>query len=261
MKTIFLFLFISMAALDAKASHVNSISNQIHQLRPKTGSSGHPVPQLNCLSWRLAVETNNMKDWKLVPLQCEGYVGHYMLGKQYREDCYNVVAAAIQYAKTLKIAKDGKDVWIFDIDETTLSNLPYYARSDVAFGAIKFNATKFDEWTREGKAPAVPGALYLYKALLSMGIKPVFITGTKEEFRQIRIANLKKVGYNSWIKLVLKGVNDTGSSVMYKSAKRAELVKDGYRIVGNIGDQWSDLLGDYVGQRTFKLPDPMYYIA
>lgn len=48
---------------------------------------------------------------------------------------------------------------------------------------------------------------------------------------------------------------------MYKSAKRAELVKAGYRIVGNIGDQWSDVLGEFVGWRTFKLPDPMYYIA
>lgn len=196
-----------------------------------------------------------------MPHQCEDYVGHYMLGKQYRDDCYNVVAAAIQFAKTLKIAKDSKDVWVFDIDETTLSNLPYYARSDVAFGATKFNGTKFDEWTREGKAPAVPGALFLYNTLLSMGIKPVFITGTKEEFRQIRIDNLNKVGYKSWIKLILKGVNDTGSSVMYKSAKRAELVKAGYRIVGNIGDQWSDVLGEFVGWRTFKLPDPMYYIA
>ncbi|CAN4086884.1 unnamed protein product [Withania somnifera] len=243
------------------ASDVDSISSQIHPLRPKIGSSGRNVPQVNCLSWRLAVETNNIQNWKLVPLQCEDYVGHYMLGKQYRVDCYNVVAAAIQYAKTLKIAKDGKDVWVFDIDETTLSNLPYYARSDVAFGATKFNGTKFDEWTREGEAPAVPGALFLYRTLLSMGIKPVFITGTKEEFRQIRIANLNKVGYHSWIKLILKGVNYTGSSVKYKSTKRVELVKDGYRIVGNIGDQWSDLIGDYVGLRTFKLPDPMYYIA
>ncbi|OIT04788.1 PREDICTED: acid phosphatase 1-like [Nicotiana attenuata] len=261
MRAFFFFLLISMAAIAARASHAESIPNQIHPLRPTAGSAGRHIPQINCLSWRLAVETNNIQNWKLVPLQCESYVGHYMLGKQYRDDCNAVVVAAIQYAKTLKIAKDGKDVWVFDIDETTLSNLPYYARSDVAFGATKFNGTKFDEWTREGKAPAVPGALFLYRTLLAMGIKPVFITGTKEEFKQVRIANLKKVGYHSWVKLILKGVNDTGSSVMYKSGKRAELVKAGYRIVGNIGDQWSDLLGDFVGDRTFKLPDPMYYIG
>ena len=70
----------------------------------------------------------------MVPENCKDYVGHYMLGKQYREDCDVVAKAALEYAKSLKLAGDGKDVWVLDIDETALSNLPYYARSDVAFG-------------------------------------------------------------------------------------------------------------------------------
>ena len=57
-----------------------------------------------------------------------------MLGKQYRKDVDLVAAEAYEYAKGLNITKDGKDVWVFDIDETTLSNLPYYARDTVAFG-------------------------------------------------------------------------------------------------------------------------------
>lgn len=56
---------------------------EIHRLRSQTGSAGYPIPQLDCLSWRLAVESNNLRHWKLVPKQCEDYVGHYMLGKQY----------------------------------------------------------------------------------------------------------------------------------------------------------------------------------
>lgn len=48
---------------------------------------------------------------------------------------------------------------------------------------------------------------------------------------------------------------------VYKSKKRGELVNQGYRIIGNIGDQWSDLSGDYAGNRTFKLPNPMFYAA
>lgn len=51
------------------------------------------------------------------------------------------------------------------------------------------------------------------------------------------------------------------TAVMFKSEKRAKLVKQGYRIQGNIGDQWSDLLGTDIGSRKFKLPDPIYYIA
>jgi len=51
------------------------------------------------------------------------------------------------------------------------------------------------------------------------------------------------------------------SVVVYKSERRLEIEQDGLRIRGNCGDQWSDLTGYSVGDRTFKLPNPMYYIA
>ncbi|XP_060218991.1 acid phosphatase 1-like [Lycium barbarum] len=259
----FFFSTIVALALASTSDHVEAISQvvEIHRLRPQTGTAGYHVPQLDCLSWRLGVETNNLQDWKLVPSACENYVGHYMLGKQYRHDCEAVADAAIEYAKGLKLGGDGKDVWVFDIDETTLSNLPYYAGSDVAFGAIAFNSTRFNAWVMEGKAPAIPATLRLYKVVLSLGIKPVILTGTPEFTRQARITNLMKAGYTSWLKLILKGENDSPKSVVYKSSKRTELVKAGYRIVGNIGDQWTDLIGENAGSRTFKVPDPMYYIG
>jgi len=50
------------------------------------------------------------------------------------------------------------------------------------------------------------------------------------------------------------------NSVEYKSTERAKLVQQGYRIIANVGDQWSGLSGHNVGIRTFKLPNPMYYI-
>ncbi|KAI5651222.1 hypothetical protein M9H77_37227 [Catharanthus roseus] len=114
-------------------------SSEVHLLRPNSrligaGGHGHHIHGVNCLSWRLAVETNNIREWTLVPKTCEKYIGHYMLGKQYRKDCDAVADVAIDYAKTLQIPKDGKSIWVFDIDETSLSNLPYYARPDVAFG-------------------------------------------------------------------------------------------------------------------------------
>jgi len=45
----------------------------------------------------------------------------------------------------------------------------------------------------------------------------------------------------------------------FKSSERKKLVEEGYRIIGNIGDQWSDIVGDNIGLRTFKLPNPLYY--
>nr|GMD38724.1 acid phosphatase 1-like [Ipomoea batatas] len=196
---------------------------EIHRLRPQTGSAGHRIPQIDCLSWRLGVETNNIRDWKLVPSDCENYVGHYMLGEQYRDDCEIVADAAIE--------------------------------------AIAYNSTKFNEWVSEAKSPAIPASLRLYNVLLSLGIRPVFLTGVREVQREARTTNLLQAGYQNWEKLILKGVNETRSGVVFKSGKRTELVNAGYRIVGNMGDQWSDLLGADAGDRTFKVPDPMYYIG
>ncbi|CAA3023714.1 acid phosphatase 1-like [Olea europaea subsp. europaea] len=252
----------TISAICHTDGYIEQVTQQIHLLRPRSGAAGYRLKDVDCLSWRLAVETNNVRNWKLVPEECEQYVGHYMLGKQYRKDCEIVAHSAIEYAKSLTLVGDGKDIWIFDIDETTLSNLPYYARSDVQFGALPYNDTKFNEWVAEGAAPPVPGSLPLYQTLLPLGFKIVFLTGTAERFKDIRISNLKAAGYHTWEKLILKGEADQGTSALvYKSKKRTELVDSGYRILGNLGDQWSDILGDNLGNRTFKVPDPMYYIS
>ncbi|TYH90146.1 hypothetical protein ES332_A13G029700v1 [Gossypium tomentosum] len=238
------------------------IIKQIHLLRPRSGARGDSIPGLSCLSWRLAVETNNIIGWKTVPEECEEYVGHYMLGKQYRKDSRAVAKEAFLYAQSLKLAGDGKDIWIFYIDETTLSNSPYYYAQH-GFGAEPYNATLFDEWVMEGAAPALPESLLLYNKLLSLGIKVVFLTGRQESQRNTTASNLKNVGYHTWDKLILKEPSKYSgkTAVFYKSNERKMLEKKGYRIIGNIGDQWSDLLGTNTGNRTFKLPDPMYYIS
>ncbi|KAA8540330.1 hypothetical protein F0562_024751 [Nyssa sinensis] len=253
-------LFIVLATIVA-SSHAEGIPQQIHHLRLYTGAAGSKIEGLSCLSWRFAVETDNFRDWSVVPEKCEHYVGYYMMGEQYRKDCDAVAFVAMAYAETVALAGDGRDIWVFDIDETTLSNLPYFARPDVAFGTKPFNNTAFNAWVAEGKAPAIPGSLMLYKKLVSLGFKIVFLTGTRETYRQVRISNLKKAGYHTWKKLILKPDNDSSTAVVYKSSRRAELEAAGYRIIGNMGDQWSDLLGTNVGNRTFKVPDPMYYIA
>lgn len=61
--------------------------------------------------------------------------------------------------------------------------------------------------------------------------------------------------------ILCRASDDHGKlATIYKSEKRSEMVKEGYRILGNSGDQWSDLLGSAISNRSFKLPNPMYYI-
>ena len=47
--------------------------------------------------------------------------------------------------------------------------------------------------------------------------------------------------------------------VQYKSLTRQHIESLGYDIVANLGDQFSDLDGGFA-DRTFKIPNPMYFL-
>lgn len=78
--------FLATIVAIAQASNYNLITDQIHLLRPKSGSGGAYVGGISCLSWRLGIETNNIIGWTKIPDECTDYVGHYMIGSQYRLD-------------------------------------------------------------------------------------------------------------------------------------------------------------------------------
>jgi len=59
--------------------------------------------------------------------------------------------------------------------------------------------------------------------------------------------------------LVLRPSDAEGTRA-YKSAARADIEADGYRIVLNVGDQDSDLRGGHA-DKAYKLPNPFYFIS
>jgi len=127
--------------------------------------------------------------------------------------------------------------------------------------AEPYNSTLFGEYVQEASAPALPETKRLYDRLLALGIKPVILTGRREDKREATARNLAAAGYTGYEKLLLKPQDARVHAVEFKSGERQKLEDAGYVIVGNIGDQWSDILGAPEGARTFKLPDPMYYIG
>ncbi|KAI4974075.1 hypothetical protein ZWY2020_042159 [Hordeum vulgare] len=238
----------------------DAVAPLIHALRPLLGSGGQLGSRggVPCDSWRLGVEAYNVRDWKTVPASCEGYVGHYMLGNHFRRDFKVVIDQAIAYVDGLKLAGNSRTCGS-STSTRPPSQPPYYATH--GFGARPYNATSFDAYVLEGSAPALPETKRLYYKLLKVGIKPVFITGRTEDKRAVTVGNLRSQGFSGWMNLTLKQHGFKGSAISYKSAERKKLQDAGYVIVGNIGDQWSDILGAPEGARTFKLPDPIYYIA
>ena len=212
-----------------------------------------------CRRWRVGVEDIDVIPWKTIPRECGDYVEEYMRGRGYEVDLERVSEDAGIYARSLNLSEDGKDAWVFDVDETLLSNLPYYSQH--GYGLQIYDSTKFDQWVETGMAPAIESSLKLYEEVLSLGIKVILLTGRSERHRSITIQNLSKAGFGVWEKLILRSAEDhEKTAIKYKSDKRNELIEEGYRLLGNSGDQWSDLLGPCMSSRSFKLPNPMYYI-
>jgi len=172
----------------------------------------------------------------------------------------DVAAVALQADKYLvkrlaKGAKPGKKLAIvFDIDETTLSNLPHILANDYGYVPRIWN-----EWVAEGRARAIVPVQTVYDTAIRGKIDVFFITGRTENDRAATERNLRDVGYDTWTRIYYyKPSGDTPLSLAgFKTEVRRKLTQEGYVIVANIGDQNSDLVGGYA-ERYFKLPNPFY---
>ncbi|RCV14536.1 hypothetical protein SETIT_2G434100v2 [Setaria italica] len=223
---------------------------------PPIGGGGGEDPY--CLSWRVMVEANNAKGWRRVPAPCIGYVRGYMAWGQYYRDVGSVADQVAAYAAQIVPTADGLDAWVFDVDDTCLSNQPYYQAKQ--FGA--YDPVAFKMWASRGVCPGIPAMQWLFQTLRGRGFRVFLVTGRDEEtLASSTVANLAAAGFFGYDRLIMRSASYRGqSSVAFKSAVRRQLVAEGYRLRGNMGDQWSDLQGECVGDRVFKVPNPMYFV-
>lgn len=149
---------------------------------------------------------------------------------------------------------------VLDIDETTLSNYEELLREDFAH-----NDSAFDAWIKSAQAPAIPGTLRLYNEAQRLGVSVFFITGRRESKKKQLLVptetDLRNHGFKNWHQLILRSAaQESLTALEYKSAARASIVAQGYTIVLNVGDQWSDLGGKPEAELSVKYPDPYYFI-
>ena len=145
---------------------------------------------------------------------------------------------------------------VLDIDETTLSNYQEMLAADFAY-----NAVAFDAWAETAQAPAIPGTLRTYREAQRLGVSVFFITGRPEKQRAATERNLTAQGFQNWQLLILRSPSEGSESAeVYKSKARAQIVAQGYMIVLNVGDQWSDLNGKPEAELSIKYPDPFYFL-
>ncbi|KAE8789204.1 Acid phosphatase 1 [Hordeum vulgare] len=213
-----------------------------------------------CLSWRVMVEANNAKFWRAVPAPCVGYVWAYMSWGQYGRDVGSAADQVAAYASQAPAAGDGLDAWVLDVDDTCLSNLPYYQAKQ--FGA--YDPAAFKAWASRGACPGIPAMVRLFWALKGGGFRVFLLSGRDEEaLGAATAANLAAAGFAGYDRLVLSSrAPGTVGRARWSSSRRCAggWRRRGYRIRGNVGDQWSDLQGDCAGDRVFKVPNPMYFV-
>lgn len=167
------------------------------------------------------------------------------------------------------IRRGEKPALVFDADDTTLMTYDM----EVAAMHFEFDPELQDEWVQEGRFPATPGMVDLVNAVDDAGCTIIGLTGRNATQEEATIANLKDVGYNGftpenyytqWVDEddrpdYIDCAGDECTRVEYKSQTRAHVEDQGYRIVANVGDQFSDLLGGHA-DRAIKLPNPTYYL-
>ena len=142
---------------------------------------------------------------------------------------------------------------VFDIDETSLSNLSAIEADNFTFGS----ASQAEATDEIGKA--IQPTLDVYNAAKARGITPFFITGRGEASRAHTESNLQREGYRGWKQLYLKPAGSTLTTVAYKTGAREDIESQGYKIIANVGDQYSDLAGGHA-RVAYKLPNPFYFL-
>ena len=178
-------------------------------------------------------------------------VKQYYTSGKFDKELTKVIDEAKEKFSKVEIKKNS--VVIFDIDETALNN--FGLAEKMGFGYV-YQMNK--EWNAEAKTPAFPQVKELYDFLLSKGAKVIFLTGRNFPEYEATYKNLKYAGYTVFDTLITQiGDEKKLGNGEFKTAKRIELTKKGYDIIGTVGDQWSDLEGDDHGIQV-KIPNYLY---
>lgn len=190
-------------------------------------------------------------------------VDQYIQSGRYDADVATVVAEARGWledrAKTAE-----KPAIVLDIDETSLSNWPAYRIN--GWGRVVGGGCDLEQgpcglraWQALGQSRALAPTLTLARRAHELGVAVFFISGRPPKLREATERNLRDQGYQ-WTGVILLPENAKfPSAVDFKAPERRKLTEQGYTIILALGDQESDLRGGYA-ERTFKLPNPVYYL-
>lgn len=186
---------------------------------------------------------------------------NYYDSGQYFQEIAKVADEANTYIaseakENLQNPKPKKLAVVLDIDETSLSYYKSMAKRHFCYDAV---AVRDEILTTN--APAIEPVLELYRNAIKNDVSVFFVTARRSYAHQATMRNLKVAGFTQYTGLYTRpSTYKKGSIKAFKSETRAMLENQGYTIIASIGDQVSDLEGGHA-KKTFKIPNPYYYIS
>lgn len=190
-------------------------------------------------------------------------ITEYIDSGRYARDFAAVVDDAIAWVEE-RATQVRRPAIVLDIDETSLSNWRAYRVNgwarilhgpcDLEQGPCGIRA-----WQGMGGGIALEPTRALVARARALGVAVFFITGRPPELRASTERNLREQGFTFDEVMLLPPGKHYPSAVDFKAPTRRALEKRGYTILLSMGDQQSDLDGD-AAERTFKLPNPVYFL-
>ena len=160
---------------------------------------------------------------------------------------------------------------ILDVDETILDNSPEEA-ARVTAGSP---ANLFEDWARQERATALPGALEFAQYAQSQGVARFYVTNRTADLKPATRRTLAQLGFP--LNPKVDPIYCLGEKPEWGADKgsRREVIAAKYRILLLIGDDLGDFISgartgpkerrrlvathaDYWGERWIVLPNPMY---
>ncbi|WP_030904782.1 HAD family acid phosphatase [Streptomyces sp. NRRL F-5126] len=168
-------------------------------------------------------------------------------------------------------ASHKKPAIVLDVDDTALLSFTYERATHYVYDDATWNA-----FVSKADRPAVYGMPGLVSYAKDHGVAVFFVTGLAEDLREPAVLNLKATGYDTPLDRAHLFTKDKANppaylgdcataaawnctTVQFKSATREHIEADGYDIIGNFGDQQSDLTGGHA-DHAYKLPNPTYFV-
>ena len=206
------------------------------------------------------------------PLQAAGvpnlYEAQQQVDEYIRSGCYDQEVAKVLAAAGAWLEERAKTAVkpavVLDIDETSLSNWPAYRLNGwgrVLIGGcdLQHGPCGLRTWQALGQSKAIPPTLALARRARELGVAVFFISGRPASLHEATENNLREQGYEWTSLILLPDGAQFASAVDFKAPERRKITEQKYTIILNVGDQESDLKGGYA-ERTFKLPNPVYYL-